>query len=54
MDDEDNLEEQVNPVDVEVEEPTEEIVEEDAAPEEDNFYKNLAEDMDDRALTLKW
>ena len=51
MDDEDNLEEQVNPVDVEVEEPTEEIVEEDAAPEEDNFYKNLAEDMDDRALT---
>ena len=51
MDDEDNLEEQVNPVDVEVEEPTEEIVEEDASPEEDNFYKNLAEDMDDRALT---
>ena len=51
MDDEDNLEEQVNPVDVEVEEPTEEIVEEDAAPKEDNFYKNLAEDMDDRALT---
>ena len=42
MDDEDNLEEQVNPVDVEVEEPTDEIVEEDAAPEEDNFYKNLA------------
>ena len=38
MDDEYNLEEQVNPVDVEVEEPTDAIVEEDAAPVEDNFY----------------
>ena len=51
MDEEENLEEQVEPVDVAVEEPTDEPMEEEAPPQEDNFYKNLAEDMDDSVLT---
>ena len=51
MDEEENLEEQVEPVDVAVEEPTDEPIEEEAPPQEDNFYKNLAEDMDDSVLT---
>jgi hypothetical protein len=51
MDEEENLEEQVEPVDVAVEEPTDEPMQEEAPPQEDNFYKNLAEDMDDSVLT---
>jgi len=51
MDEEENLEEQVEPVDVAVEEPTDEPMEEEAPPQEENFYKNLAEDMDDSVLT---
>ena len=50
MDDEDNLEQQVEPVDVEIEEPTDEVVEEQAEVKED-FYANLAENLDDRVLT---
>ena len=50
MDDEDNLEQQVEPVDVEIEEPTDEVVEEQAEVQED-FYANLAENLDDRVLT---
>jgi glutaredoxin len=50
MDDEDNLEQQVEPVDVEVEEPTDEVVEEQAEAEQE-FYANLAENLDDRVLT---
>jgi glutaredoxin len=50
MDDEDNLEQQVEPVDVEIEEPTDEVVEEQAEVQE-NFYANLAENLDDRVLT---
>ena len=51
MDEEENLEEQVEPVDVAVEEPTDEPMQEEAPPQENNFYKNLAEDMDDSVLT---
>tara|TARA_Y100000592_G_scaffold43848_1_gene69534 strand:- start:71 stop:2407 length:2337 start_codon:yes stop_codon:yes gene_type:complete len=50
MDDEDNLEEQVQPVDVEVEEPTDEVVEEQEEAQQD-FNANLAENLDDRVLT---
>ncbi len=50
MDDEDNLEEQVQPVDVEIEEPTDEVVEEQDEPQQD-FNANLAENLDDRVLT---
>ena len=49
MDEEENLEEQVEPVNVEVEEPGAEVQEE--VQEEDNFYANLAEDLDDRVLS---
>jgi len=49
MDEEENLEEQVEPVNVEVEEPGAEVEEE--VQEEDNFYANLAEDLDDRVLS---
>ena len=49
MDEEENLEEQVEPVNVEVEEPGAEVQEE--VQEEDNFYANLAEDLDDRGLS---
>ena len=51
MDEEENLEEQVEPVDVLVEEPSDEMVEEQPEAQENDFFKNLAEDMDDRALT---
>ena len=52
MDDEENLEEQVEPVDVAIEEPTDEPMMEDPAPaNEDNFFQNLSENMDDRVLT---
>ena len=37
MDEEENLEEQVEPVDVAVEEPTDEPMQEEAPPQEDNF-----------------
>ena len=50
MDDEDNLEEQVQPVDVEIEEPTDEVVEEQEEAQQD-FNANLAENLDDRVLT---
>ena len=51
MAEEDILEEEQQPVDVEVEEPTDEAVAQETETQEDNFYKNLAEDMDDRALS---
>ena len=51
MDEEENLEEQVEPVDVLVEEPSDEMVEEQPKAQENDFFNNLAEDMDDRALT---
>ena len=51
MDEEENLEEQVEPVDVLVEEPSDEMVEEQPEAQENDFFNNLAEDMDDRALT---
>ena len=52
MDDEENLEEQVEPVDVAIEEPTDEAMMEEPAPaNEDNFFENLSENMDDRVLT---
>ena len=47
MDDEENLEEQVEPVDVAIEEPTDEAMMEEPAPaNEDNFFENLSENMD--------
>ena len=52
MDDEENLEEQVEPVDVAIEEPTDEPMMEEPAPaNEDNFFQNLSEDMDDQVLS---
>ena len=51
MAEEDILEEEQQPVDVEVEEPTDEPVAQETKNQEDSFYKNLAEDMDDRALS---
>ena len=49
MDDEENLEEQVDPVDVEIQEPTDEPVEEEM-PEEDDFFSNIAEQLDATVL----
>ena len=51
MAEEDILEEEQQPVDVEVEEPTDAPVAQETENQEDSFYKNLAEDMDDRALS---
>ena len=49
MDEDEVLEEQVDPVDVEIQEPTEdEVVEEEAV--EENFFSNLAEELDDTIL----
>ena len=49
MDEDEVLEEQVDPVDVEIQEPTEdEVVEEEAV--EENFFTNLADELDDTIL----
>ena len=49
MDEDEVLEEQVDPVDVEIQEPTEdEVVEEEAV--EENFFSNLADELDDTIL----
>jgi hypothetical protein len=48
MDEDDILEEQEQPVDVEVEEGEPEVVEEEV---QENFFANLAENLDDRVLT---
>ena len=49
MDEDEVLEEQVDPVDVEIQEPTDEQVVEEEAVEE-NFFSNLAEELDDTVL----
>ena len=48
MDEDDILEEQEQPVDVEVEEGEPEVVEEEV---QEDFFANLAENLDDRVLT---
>jgi hypothetical protein len=49
MDEDEVLEQQVDPVDVEIQEPTEdEVVEEEAV--EENFFTNLADELDDTIL----
>ena len=53
MDEEDNLDQQValEPVEVEIQEPTDEAeMAEEVAQAEEEFYKNIAEDLDERVL----